>query len=200
MTVDPERDLVFVPTGSASPDLFGRQRPGDSKWEDSVVALGASSGELVWASNSSIMISGLRRGITATLPIIQHEGKRVPVVIGADKSGFLFVLARDTGKPVFPVEERPVPSSDIPEEKASRTQLFPVAPPWLVKQKYSADDAWNRCARARHLSKETRKPPPGRNFHTTQCQRDVVGARKHWRYQLERLRVRSECGCAVRQC
>jgi quinoprotein glucose dehydrogenase len=67
------------------------------------------------------------------LTTVEHDGKKVPVVIIGNKSGFLFVLERDTGKPVFPVEERPVPRSDIPEEATSATQPFPVAPPPLVR-------------------------------------------------------------------
>ncbi|HLV88040.1 MAG TPA: pyrroloquinoline quinone-dependent dehydrogenase [Candidatus Sulfotelmatobacter sp.] len=143
MTVDPERNLVFIPTGSASPDFFGGQRPGDDKWANSVVALRASSGELVWGFQ--LVHHDLWDYDVASPPLmatIEHDGKRVPVVIIGDKTGFLFVLDRETGKPIFPVNERPVPKSDIPEEMASPTQPFPVAPPALVKQKYSADDAW----------------------------------------------------------
>lgn len=143
MTVDPERHLVFIPTGSASPDFFGGDRLGDNKWANSVVALRAGTGELVWGFQ--LVHHDLWDYDVASPPLlatIEHEGKKMPVVIIGDKSGFLFVLERDTGKPVFPVEERPVPKSDIPEEAASPTQPFPVAPPPLVKQKYSADDAW----------------------------------------------------------
>ena len=143
MTVDPERHLVFIPTGSASPDFFGGQRPGDNKWANSVVALRASTGELVWGFQ--LVHHDLWDYDVASPPLlatVEHDGKKVPVVIVGDKTGFLFVLERDTGKPVFPVEERPVRKSDIPGEEASPTQPFPVAPPPLVNQKYSADDAW----------------------------------------------------------
>jgi quinoprotein glucose dehydrogenase len=85
---------------------------------------------------------------------VERDGKRVPVVIIGDKTGFLFVLDRDTGKPVFPVEERPVPKSDTPGEVASPTQPFPVAPPPLVKQKYSADDAWGINAEEREACRK----------------------------------------------
>ena len=150
MAVDPERHLVFVPTGSASPDFFGGQRPGDDKWANSVVALRGNTGELVWGFQ--LVHHDLWDYDVASPPLlatVEHEGKQVPVVIIGDKSGFLFVLERETGKPVFRVEERPVPKSDIPEETASRTQPFPVAPPSLVKQKYSADDAWGIDAEER---------------------------------------------------
>jgi quinoprotein glucose dehydrogenase len=143
MSVDPERHLVFIPTGSASPDFFGGQRPGDNKWANSVVALRAATGELVWGFQ--LVHHDLWDYDVASPPLlatVEHGGQQVPVVIIGNKSGFLFVLERDAGKPVFPVEERPVAKSDIPEEEASPTQPFPVAPPPLVKQKYSADDAW----------------------------------------------------------
>lgn len=150
MTVDPERHLVFVPTGSASPDFFGGQRPGDNKWANSVVALRAGTGELVWGFQ--LVHHDLWDYDVASPPLlatVEHDGKKVPVLIIGDKTGFLFVLERDTGKPVFTVEERPVPRSDIPEEATSATQPFPVAPPPLVKQKYSADDAWGINAEER---------------------------------------------------
>ncbi|MBV9339628.1 MAG: pyrroloquinoline quinone-dependent dehydrogenase [Acidobacteria bacterium] len=150
MTVDRERHLVFVPTGSASPDFFGGQRPGDDKWANSVVALRAATGELVWGFQ--LVHHDLWDYDVASPPLlatIKREGHKVPVVIIGDKSGFVFVLERDTGRPVFPVEERPVPKSDIPEEVPSPTQPFPVAPPALVKQKYSADDAWGIDAEER---------------------------------------------------
>lgn len=150
MTVDPERHLVFVPTGSASPDFFGGQRPGDDKWANSVVALRAGTGKLVWGFQ--LVHHDLWDYDVASPPLlatVAHDGKEVPVVIIGDKNGFVFVLHRDTGKPIFPVEERLVPKSDIPEEAASPTQPFPVAPPALVKQKYSADDAWGIDAEER---------------------------------------------------
>jgi quinoprotein glucose dehydrogenase len=143
MTVDPERHLVFIPTGSASPDFFGGQRPGDNKWANSVVALRAGSGDLVWGFQ--LVHHDLWDYDVASPPLlatVEHDGRKMPVVIIGNKSGFLFVLERETGKPVFPIEERPVPKSDIPGEAASPTQPFPVAPPPLAKQRYSADDAW----------------------------------------------------------
>jgi len=143
MVVDPERDLVFVPTGSASPDYYGGMRVGDDKWADSVVALRAKTGELVWGFQ--LVHHDLWDYDSASPPLLatlQHDGKSVPVVIQGNKTGFLYVLNRDTGVPVFPIEERPVPQSDVPGEVTSATQPFPLAPPALVPQKLSADDAW----------------------------------------------------------
>jgi quinoprotein glucose dehydrogenase len=150
MATDPERDLVFIPTGSASPDYYGGLRPGDDKWADSVVALRGKTGEFVWGFQ--LVHHDLWDYDTAAPPLlatVQHDGKEVPVVIQGNKSGFLYVLNRDTGVPVFPVEERPVPQSDVPGEVTSPTQPFPSAPPAVSPQKLSADDAWGITAEDR---------------------------------------------------
>jgi quinoprotein glucose dehydrogenase len=143
IVADPERGLVFVPTGSASPDYYGGLRLGDDKWADSVVALRAKTGELVWGFQ--LVHHNLWDFDTASPPLlttIVHDGKNIPVVIQGNKTGFLYVLNRDTGVPVFPVEERAVPKSDIPGEVTSPTQPFPLAPPALVPQHLSPDEAW----------------------------------------------------------
>jgi membrane-bound PQQ-dependent dehydrogenase (glucose/quinate/shikimate family) len=143
MTVDLERDLVFVPTGSASPDYYGGLRPGDNKWANSVVALHAQTGEIAWGFQ--LVHHDLWDYDTASPPLlatVPHQGKTVPVVIQGNKTGFLFVLNRDTGQLIFPVEERPVPKSDVPGEDASPTQPFPLLPPPLTVQHATVDDAW----------------------------------------------------------
>jgi quinoprotein glucose dehydrogenase len=143
MAVDAARDLVFVPTGSASPDYYGGARPGDDKWADSIVALRAQTGDLAWGFQ--LVHHDLWDYDTAPPPLLatlSHDGKQTPVVIQGNKTGFLYVLNRDTGVPVFPVQERPVPHSDVPGEVTSATQPFPTAPPALAPQKLSADDAW----------------------------------------------------------
>ncbi|HET6178695.1 MAG TPA: pyrroloquinoline quinone-dependent dehydrogenase [Candidatus Sulfotelmatobacter sp.] len=158
MAVDPERDLVFVPTGSASPDYYGGLRPGDDKWADSVVALRGKTGQFVWGFQ--LVHHDLWDYDSASPPLlttVQHDGKNVPVVIQGNKTGFLYVLNRDTGAPVFPVEERPVPQTDIPGEATSPTQPFPLAPPALVPQKLSADDAWGITPEDREVCRERLK-------------------------------------------
>ena len=143
MAVDPDRDLVFAPTGSASPDYYGGLRPGDDKWADSIVALHAKTGELAWGFQ--LVHHNLWDYDTAAPPLLatlRRHGQDVPVVIQGNKTGFLYVLNRDTGAPVFPVEERAVPQSDVPGEVTSPTQPFPVAPPPLAPQHFTADDAW----------------------------------------------------------
>ena len=147
MAVDAERDLVFVPTGSASPDYYGGLRPGDDKWANSVVALHAKTGKLAWGFQ--LVHHDLWDYDSAAPPLlttIRRDGKEIPVVVQGNKTGFLYVLNRDTGVPVFPVEERAVPQSDIPGEVTSKTQPFPTAPPPLSVQHLSADDAWGPTA------------------------------------------------------
>jgi quinoprotein glucose dehydrogenase len=140
MAVDDERDLIFIPTGSASPDYYGGLRPGDDKWSNSVVALRGKTGGFVWGFQ--LVHHDLWDYDTASPPLLatlQRAGKQVPVVIQGNKTGLLYVLNRETGVPVFPVQERPVPQSDIPGEVTSPTQPFPVAPPPLAPQKLSPD-------------------------------------------------------------
>jgi len=156
MAVDTERDLVFVPTGSPSPDYYGGLRVGDNKWANSVVALRAKTGDFVWGFQ--LVHHDLWDFDSAAPPLlttVHRDGKDVPVVIQGNKSGLLYVLNRDTGKPVFPVEERPVPQSDVPGEKTSPTQPFPLAPPPLAAHALAADQAWGPTAEDREACRKT---------------------------------------------
>ncbi|WP_446744460.1 pyrroloquinoline quinone-dependent dehydrogenase [Silvibacterium acidisoli] len=155
MTVDSARDLVFIPTGSASPDYYGGLRPGDNKWANSVVALHARSGTVAWGFQ--LVHHDLWDYDTAASPLLAtlpRDGRNIPVVIQGNKTGFLYVLDRDTGKPVFPVEERAVPPSDVPGEKASPTQPFPLLPPSLVPHHLSVEDAWGPTPADRKACRE----------------------------------------------
>ena len=143
ISVDIGRDLVFVPTTSASPDYHGFKRPGDNKWADSVVALSAKTGGMAWGFQ--LVHHDLWDYDTAAQPLLatlRRDGAELPVVIAGNKTGNLFVLHRATGTPIFGVEERQVPKSDAEGEEASPTQPFPLAPPPLVPQHLLADDAW----------------------------------------------------------
>jgi len=143
IAADSARDLVFVPTGSASPDYFGGERIGDNRYANSVVAIRASTGKVVWhfqAVHHDLWDYDVAS--PPTLATITHDGRRVDVVLQATKSGQLFVLDRDTGTPVFPVEERPVPASRIPGEDASPTQPFNTVIPALSPQGMTMDDVW----------------------------------------------------------
>jgi quinoprotein glucose dehydrogenase len=142
IAADPERDLVFLPTGSPSPDYYGGERLGQNLYANSVVALRASTGERVW--HFQVVHHDLWDYDIASPPLLatlQKGGREIPVLLQATKTGQLFVLDRETGAPVFPVEERPVPPSTVPGEKAWPTQPFSSLPP-LSPQRFTADDAW----------------------------------------------------------
>jgi quinoprotein glucose dehydrogenase len=120
ISVDAERDLVFIPTGSASPDYFGGFRKGDDKWSNSVVALRASTGEFVWGLQ--VVHHDLWDYDVASQPALFIWKDKTPGVAITTKMGRVFVLNRLNGKPLFPVEERTAPKSDIPGEEAWPTQ------------------------------------------------------------------------------
>ena len=143
LSADPARHLVYVPTGSASPDYWGGLRPGDNRWANSVVALDARTGKLRWGFQ--LVHHDLWDYDTAAAPLattLKFKGKATPVVIAGNKTGMVFVLDPATGKPVLPVEERAVPRSALQGETSSPTQPFPTATPPLVPQSLSAADVW----------------------------------------------------------
>ena len=169
MAVDPARHLVFVPTGSASPDYYGGLRPGDNKWANSIVALRAQTGELAWGFQ--LVHHDLWDYDCASPPLLatlKRQGQDISVAIQGNKTGLLYVLNRENGVPLFPVVERPVPQSDVPGELSSPTQPFPSAPPPLVPCALSAEEAWavdagqtDECrARLRALRNEGIFTPP----------------------------------------
>jgi quinoprotein glucose dehydrogenase len=137
LSVDIERDLVFVPTGSASPDYFGGIRKGDNKWANSVVALRASTGEFVWGFQ--VVHHDLWDYDVASQPTLFAWRDGTPAIAITTKMGRLFILNRLTGAPLIPVEERPVPKSDIPGEDASPTQPASIS---VVPETLSPEDAW----------------------------------------------------------
>ena len=141
MSVDDQRGLVFLPTGSPSPDFWGGQRPGNNEHANSVVALKIETGELVWAFQ--IVHHDVWDYDAPSQPTLVRldtgEGSQ-DVVIQPTKQGFVFVLDRDTGKPVWPVEERPVPQGGAPGEVLSPTQPFPTHVPALMSQHFTLDE------------------------------------------------------------
>jgi quinoprotein glucose dehydrogenase len=152
MSVDSKRGLVFMPTSSPSPDFFGGLRPGDNKHANSVVALKGETGELVWAFQTVHHdVWDYDNPAQPTLATIEVGGAKRDVVIQPTKQSFIFVLDRDTGEPVYPVEERPVPQGGVEGEALSPTQPYPTHFPPLAPQKITPDDAygltsWDRDA------------------------------------------------------
>jgi len=128
ITPDPEHNMVFVPTGSPSPDYYGGQRKGNDDYANSVVALDAKTGKVIW-SFQTVHHDLWDYDVASQPALIMVRGK--PAVAVGSKTGNLFILDRLTGKPVFGVEERPVPKSDVPGEETSPTQPFPILPAHL---------------------------------------------------------------------
>lgn len=143
MAVDSARDLVFLPTTSPSPDYYGGKRLGDNRYANSVVALRGSTGKVVWEFQTVHHdLWDYDNASPPALITITRDGRKLDVVVEATKTGQLFVLDRDTGKPVFPVEERPVPQSDVPGEQSWPTQPFNTVIPALSPQGVDSTDIW----------------------------------------------------------
>jgi quinoprotein glucose dehydrogenase len=139
----PAQGLVFVPTGSASPDFYGGERPGDNQWANSVIALDAASGRLIWGRQ--LVHHDLWDYDVASQPVVvdlDRGSGPVPVVLQVTKTGELFVLERDSGRPVFPITERAVPQGAVAGEQAAPTQPQSALPPLVSQSPVRADDAW----------------------------------------------------------
>ena len=137
ISVDTVHDLVFIPTGSASPDYYGGIRKGDNKWANSVVALRATTGAFVWGFQ--VVHHDLWDYDVASQPSLFAWKDGTPAIAITTKVGRVFVLNRLTGAPLIPVEELPAPASDIPGEQASPTQPSSIS---VVPEKLNVEDAW----------------------------------------------------------
>ncbi|MBX2816533.1 MAG: pyrroloquinoline quinone-dependent dehydrogenase [Saprospiraceae bacterium] len=141
-SADPARDMVYIPTGSASPDFFGGFRKGDNEHANSIVALRASTGEMIWGFQT--VHHDLWDYDVAAQPALvdlQGDEETIPAVVQATKTGNVFVLHRETGQPLFPIEEVPVPSSRVPQEKTSPTQPFSSLPNLMGLDNPATEDA-----------------------------------------------------------
>lgn len=141
MSADLELGLVYVPTEMAASDYYGVNRPGNGLFGESIVALDIKTGKRKW--HYQIVHHGLWDSDIPCAPILydaQIGGRTIKALAQPTKSAFLFVLNRETGVPIWPIEERPVPQSDIPGEKTSPTQPFPTRPAPFDRQGVSIDD------------------------------------------------------------
>jgi quinoprotein glucose dehydrogenase len=148
ISADPELGLVYLPTGSASPDYYGGMRPGDDRDADSVVALDAKTGRKVWAFQ--VVHHDLWDYDIASEPVLFTWRGTTPAVAVTTKMGMIFLLDRRTGQPLVPVEERPVPQTDVKGEQTSPTQPFQAIPSLspLDMRLGSSPAAWRSAADA----------------------------------------------------
>jgi quinoprotein glucose dehydrogenase len=150
MTLDLKRGLVFAGTGSPGYDHWGGNRVGQNLFGNCVLALKADTGERVWhfqVVHHDIWDYDIPA--PPNLVVVEHSGKRIDAVAQVLKVGHLFVLDRETGKPLFPVEERPVPRSDIPGEHSWPTQPFPTKPPPFAQQRFTEKEVTDLSPKAR---------------------------------------------------
>ena len=171
MSLDVERGLVFASTGSAAFDFYGSNRIGDNLFANCVLALKAATGERVWH------FQGVRHDVwdrdfpaPPSLVTIRRDGRLVDAVSQTTKSGYVFVFDRETGKPLFPIEYRKVPPSDVDGEVLAETQPFPLLPPPFARQRLTEDIVTRRTAatnalvlaRLRQLRNGGQFTPPSR--------------------------------------
>jgi quinoprotein glucose dehydrogenase len=134
MSLDAERGILYMPLGAPNNDRVGIDRPGNNLFSSSVVAVDANTGKYLW--HFQVVHHDIWDYDTQSAPLLvdlRRDGGTVPAVIIASKTGMIYTLNRVTGKPIFAIEERPVPASEVPGEQASPTQPFPVKPPPLTQ-------------------------------------------------------------------
>jgi len=162
LTLDPERGLVFAGTGSAAYDHYGGDRPGMNLYGNSTLALDAATGQYRW--HFQVVHHDLWDYDLPCPPVlvtVRHRGRRIDAAAQATKTGHLFLFNRVTGQPLFPVEERQVPASDLPGETAWPTQPFPSRPPAFAQQGFTTHDVTDLNPAAReHALRQLEKIQP----------------------------------------
>ena len=141
MSVDHQRGMVFVPTGSPAFDFYGGNRKGQNLYGNCLLALEASTGKLIWyyqLVHHDLWDYDLPA--PPNLLTVTHDGKRIDAVAQITKMGMVFLFNRETGQPLFPIEERPVPASELLGEEVWPTQPFPVKPPPFSRQTFTDRD------------------------------------------------------------
>jgi quinoprotein glucose dehydrogenase len=158
LSADDARGIIYVPVGTPSNDWYGGERKGNGLFGESVVALDAKTGKRLW--HFQIAHHGLWDYDPPTAPVtatVTVAGKTRDIVMQATKQGFLFVFDRVTGKPIWPIEERPVPQSTVPGEATSPTQPFPTKPAAFSPQGFTADDVTDFTPEIKAAALETIK-------------------------------------------
>jgi quinoprotein glucose dehydrogenase len=144
ITVDEKRGIAYFPVASAKYELYGGDRPGNNLYADCLLALDARTGKYLWHYQTVHHdVWDYDPNAAPQLATVKHDGKTVDAVAFASKNGFLFVFDRVTGKPLWPIEERSVPASDVPGEVSAKTQPFPTAPPPFARQGMTVKDMYD---------------------------------------------------------
>jgi quinoprotein glucose dehydrogenase len=141
ISIDEKRGIAYFPLGSPTYDFYGADRIGKNLYGDCLLALDARTGKRLW--HFQLVHHDLWDYDPTAAPkllTVQHDGKPVDIVAEPTKFGFVYVFNRATGEPLWPIEERPVPKSDVPGEESWPTQPFPTKPPPFARQKFTADD------------------------------------------------------------
>ena len=158
ISLDEKRGMVFIATGSPAWDFYGGDRPGDNLFANCVVALDAATGKRIWhyqTVHHDIWDKDLP--CPPNLITIIHNGKKTDAVAQVGKTGYVYVFDRETGQPVFPIEEKPFPASDIPGELASPTQPIPVKPKPFARTQLTETDLTNLNEKAHTYALEVFK-------------------------------------------
>ena len=143
ITVDEKRGIAYFPVSSPKYELYGGDRPGNNLFADCLLALDARTGKYLWHFQTVHHdIWDYDPTAAPQLATVKHDGKTVDMVALASKNGFLYVFDRVTGKPLWPIEERPVPKSEVPGEWTSPTQPFPTMPPPFARQSMTENDLY----------------------------------------------------------
>jgi quinoprotein glucose dehydrogenase len=152
-TVDEELGYVYIPVEAATGDQYGGPRPGDNLFSSSLVCLDVKTGKRVW--HYQLIHHDIWDYDPPTAPILADitvDGRRIKAVVQLTKTAFAYVFDRTSGKPVWPIEERPVPQSDAPGEKTSPTQPFPTKPAAFDRQGFTADDVIDFTPRVKEMA------------------------------------------------
>jgi quinoprotein glucose dehydrogenase len=155
MALDERRGIVFIPTGSASADFYGANRLGDNLFANSLVALDAATGKRIWHFQF-VRHDILDRDPPSppTLVTVRRNGRNIDAVAQTTKHGYVYVFERESGKPVFPIEYRKFPASDVPGEVAADTQPIPSRPRPFARQHLTRDMLTSRTPDARKWAEE----------------------------------------------
>jgi quinoprotein glucose dehydrogenase len=153
ITVDEKRGIAYFPVASAKYELYGGDRPGNNLYADCVLALDARTGKHLWHFQAVHHdVWDYDPDAAPQLVTVKHDGKMVDAVAFASKNNFLYVFDRVTGKPLWPIEERAVPQTDVPGETTSKTQPFPTVVPPFGRQGMTVKDMYTGFMRPQDVA------------------------------------------------